>query len=138
MDYSKLFFPASDYKITISCNGIMVPLMLVESFDYSRKIETEVFHAIGSIEPQGIQSNTATYEGKIQIEAGELQLFLIALGYQFASEISGATIAICTSFGDIVKIFKNCALGSDDRSVKAKEKRSLASIDFKSTGVMPL
>jgi hypothetical protein len=82
-----------------------------------------------------VKTNASTYPGKISIEAGELEIFLKALGYVFATQISGATISIVTPFGDIVKVFKGCAFSSHDGAVKAKDKRSVISMDFQATEV---
>ena len=106
----------------------------VESFDYSRKEEAEVFHAIGSKEPIGIKKNTATYDGKLSIQAGELDLFLTGLGLLFASQIEGATIAIIGG-ATLIKVFKNVALFTHEGAVKVKDKQSLINISFMAQGV---
>jgi hypothetical protein len=134
MNLNSLIFTSSDYKIAVSCNGVTAPLSIVESFDYGAKKESEYIHVIGTDEPQGLKTNTSTYPGKITIEAGELELFLAALGYVFATQITSATISIVTYKGDLLKIFKNCVFTSHDGSVKAKDKRSLITLSFESTG----
>lgn len=118
----------------MSVNGITVPLNIVESIDYSAKKESEYIHVIGTDEPQGLKTNTSTYPGKITIEAGELELFLLSLGYVFAHQITGATISVVTFKGDLLKIFKNCVFTSHDGAVKAKDKRSLITLTFESMG----
>ena len=136
MNLNSLIFTSSDYKLVVSCNGIPAPLSTVESFDYSRKVEHEYIHVIGSDEPQGLKTNTATYPGKITIEAGELEVFLAALGYVFASQIKDATISIVTFAGDLVKVFKNCVFVDHSGTVKAKDKRSLITLSFESIGAV--
>ncbi len=134
MNLNSLIFTSSDYKIALSVNGITVPLNIVESIDYSAKKESEYIHVIGTDEPQGLKTNTSTYPGKITIEAGELELFLLSLGYVFAHQITGATISVVTFKGDLLKIFKNCVFTSHDGAVKAKDKRSLITLTFESMG----
>ena len=135
MDYSKLIFTSSDYKLAISVGNNTVPLTIVESFDYEAKKEVETIHRIGSDEPAGVKTNASTYGGKISIEAGELEIFLKLLGYVAAHQISDATISIVTPFGDLLKIFKGCAISSHAGSVKAKDKRSLISLDFTAVSI---
>ena len=127
-------YTSADYKITLSAGGVTVPLNTVESFDYSRKEEAEVFHAIGNKEPIGIKKNTATYDGKLSIQAGELDLFLTGLGLLFASQIEGATIAIIGG-ATLIKVFKNVALFTHEGAVKVKDKQSLINISFMAQGV---
>ena len=135
MNYNKLIFTSSDYKLAVSAGGITVPLSIVESFDYGAKKESEYIHRIGSDEPAGLKSNASTYPGKISMEVGELEIFLKLLGFIFITQVTDATVSIVTPFGDIVKIFNGCIFESDDRSVKAKDKRSLVSFDFKAVSV---
>lgn len=135
MDFNKLIFTSSDYLMAVSVNGVTAPISVLESFDYGAKKEVEVIHRIGSDEPAGVKSNASTYPGKIQMEAGELELFLKALGYVFATQVIGATVSVVTPEGDIVKVFRGCVFGTHDGSVKAKDKRSLISVEFMATSV---
>ncbi len=133
-----LIFTAADYKIALSVNGVTVPLTVVESFDYGAKKEHEYIHIVGSEEPVGLKTNTSTYPGKIQMEAGELEQLLLTLGYVFATQIKDATVSIVTFAGDLVKVFKSCVITSHDGSVKAKDKRSLITMSFESIGISGL
>jgi hypothetical protein len=135
MDFNKLIFTSSDYLLAVSVNGVTAPISILESFDYGAKKEMEVIHRIGSDEPAGVKSNASTYPGKIQMEAGELEIFLKSLGFVFATQIIGATVSVVTPEGDIVKVFRGCVFGTHDGSVKAKDKRSLISIEFMATSV---
>ncbi len=138
MNLNGLVFTSSDYKITLSATGpngrFPIILNIVESFDYSAKKESEYIHVIGTDEPQALKTNTSTYPGKITIEAGELELFLIACGAVFITQLYDATISIVTLKGDLVKIFKSCVFTDHSGAVKAKDKRSLISINFESLG----
>ena len=134
MNLNALIFTAADYKLAVSVNGVTAPLSMVESFDYGAKKEHEYIHVIGSEEPQGLKTNTSTYPGKITIEAGELEAFLILLGFVFATQIKDATISVVTFGGDLIKVFKSCVFTSHDGSVKAKDKRSLITLSFESIG----
>jgi hypothetical protein len=135
MDYNKLIFTSSDYKMVISVAGVTAPITILESFDYGAKKESEYIHRIGSDEPAGLKTNASTYPGKLQMEAGELEILLSTLGFVFMTQIVNATISIVTPFGDLIKVFKGCIFESHDGSVKAKDKRSLISIDFKAVSV---
>jgi hypothetical protein len=135
MDFNKLIFTSSDYKMVVSVNGVTVPITILESFDYGAKKESEYIHRIGSDEPAGLKTNASTYPGKISMEAGELEIFLAKLGYVFVTQITGATISIVTPYGDLVKVFKGCVFESHDGTVKAKDKRSLITMDFKAVSV---
>ena len=121
--------------MVISVNGVTVPITILESFDYGAKKESEYIHRIGSDEPAGLKTNASTYPGKISMEAGELEIFLATLGYVFVTQITGAVIAIATPEGDLCKVFKGCIFESHDGSVKAKDKRSIVTFDFKATSV---
>lgn len=135
MDYNKLIFTSSDYKIAISVGGQLAPLTIVEAFEYNAKKESEYIHRIGSDEPAGLKTNTSTYGGSITIEAGELEIFLALLGDVFATQITDAIISIVTPFGDLVKVFKGCVIDTHDASIKAKDKRSTVKCDFKAVSV---
>ena len=136
MNLNSLIFTAADYKLAVSVNGVTAPLSIVESFDYGAKKEHEYIHIIGSEEPVGLKTNTSTYPGKITMEAGELEAFLITLGYVFATQIKDATISIVTFTGVLVKVYKACVFTSHDGSVKAKDKRSLITLPFESIGAV--
>ncbi len=136
MNLNSIIYTAADYKLAMSCNGVTVPLTLVESVDYGAKKESEYIHIIGSEEPYGLKTNTSTYEGKVSIEAGELDIWLAALGYVFATQAKDITISIVGFGVPFAKIFKSCIIESHDGSVKAKDKRSIVNLSFKSIGAV--
>lgn len=143
MNLNRLIYTSSDYKLVLSAANaagvnVTVPLNIVESFDYGSKKESEYIHVIGTDEPQGLKTNTSTYPGKISIEAGEMEIFLAALGFVFATQVKDATISIVTFDGVLLKIFKSCVFTSHDGSVKAKDKRSLLTLSFESIGAAGL
>lgn len=134
LNLNGLIYTSADYRITLTANGIPVPLNTVESFDYGRDVESEYIHSIGTEEPIGLKTNTATYPGKLSLQAGELELFLAAQGLVFASQITDAVIAIIGGT-TLVKVFKGVVIKSHKGSVKVKDKQSLITLDFESIGV---
>ena len=139
LNLNPLVYTSSDYKIVISAKNdagqtITAPVMIVEDLGYGAKKEVEYVHAIGSDEPRALKTNTSTYPGKLSIEAGELEILLIALGLVFATQIQSFTIAIIAG-PTLVKSFKNCVFDSHDATIKAKDKRSLISLNFNALGV---
>jgi hypothetical protein len=136
MNLNSIIFTASDYKIAISVNGITWPVSIVEDFAYGAKKEKEYIHTIGSDEPVGLKTSASTYPGSMSMEAGELEQYLIALGFVFITQLNGATISVVTYKGDLVKVFKSCVFDSHDASFKAKDKRSLVKINFDAIGVV--
>jgi len=135
LNLSNLVFTSADYKLSLAIPGAPpVPLNTVESFDYSRKVEGEAVHAIGAIEPIAVKTNTAMYEGKISIQAGELNVFLLANGLLFASQIINATIAIIGGT-ELVLAYKGVAITTHDGSIKVKDKQSLITLNFIAQGV---
>ena len=142
LNLNPLVYTSSDYKITISAkndNGqvITVPLFVVEDLGYGAKKELEYIHGIGSDEPRALKSNTSTYPGKLSMEAGELENLLIGLGVPFATHIQSFTIAVIGG-ANLVKVFKECKFDSHDATIKAKDKRSLISMNFMALGVAGL
>jgi hypothetical protein len=138
LNLNPLVYTSSDYKITLSAsNGVTtvtVPLFIVEDLGYGAKKEVEYIHGIGSDEPRALKTNTSTYPGKLTIEAGELENICLALGIVFTTQIESFTIAIIGG-SSLVKVFKNCVFDSHDATIKAKDKRSLISLNFNALGV---
>lgn len=134
MNLNSIIYTAADYKIGLSYNGVTVPLSIVEEVDYGAKKESEYIHIIGSEEPVGLKTNTSTYPGKLTIEVGELELLLTATGLVFGTQISNATISIIALTGVMIKVINGVVFTTDDRSIKAKDKRSLTTLSFESLG----
>ena len=142
LNLNPLVYTSSDYKITISAKNdsgktVTVPLFIVEDIGYGAKKELEYIHGVGSDEPRALKSNTSTYPGKLTIEAGELENLLIGLGLVFATQIQSFTIAIIGGV-NLIKVFKECKFDSHDGTIKAKDKRSLISMNFMALGVAGL
>jgi hypothetical protein len=139
LNLNPLVYTSSDYKIVLSAKNslgmtITAPLFIVEDLGYGAKKEVEYIHAIGDDEPRALKTNTSTYPGKLTIEAGELENFLLGLGIVFATQIQSFNIAIIAG-ANLVKAFKNCVFDSHDATIKAKDKRSLISLNFNALGV---
>ena len=56
LNLNALIYTSADYRITLTANGIPVPLNTVESFDYGRDVESEYIHTIGTEEPIGLEN----------------------------------------------------------------------------------
>lgn len=126
-----VIYTAADYKISWTVSGTNYALSIVESVDWGSKLESEYIHAVGSKEPQGLKTNTYTYPGKLQIEAGELEKILKEKSIIDASHIEESTISIIALDGAMIRTFESVVCESHDATTKAKDKRSLVSIDFK-------
>ena len=142
LNLNALIYTSSDYKIVISARGgfllphVVMPLLTVESLDHGSKKEHEYIHSIGSDEPVGLKTNTSTYPGKITCEAGELIAYLAAMGLTMATQITDATISVVSFDGLYAFIYKGVVITSDDKSIKAKDKRSLVTLSFEAVGVV--
>ena len=128
---NSIIYTAADYKIAWTVAGTNYQLSVVESFDWGSKLESEYIHAIGTKEPLGLKTNTFTYPGKLQIEAGELEKILKEKSLIDAAHIEDSIISIVSFDGNYKRTFENVVVESHDGSTKAKDKRSLVSIDFK-------
>lgn len=126
-----VIYTAADYKISWTVNGTNYQLQVVESFDWGSKLESEYIHTIGTKEPVGLKTNTFTYPGKFQIENGELEKMLIEQSLIDATHAEESIISIVSFDGNYKRTFESVVIESNDNSIKAKDKRSLVSIDFK-------
>ena len=129
-----LILTAADYKITLIFNGIPCPCATAQDFSSNIKLEEEDIYAIGSTDPIGSKTNAESYTGKISIQAGEILTFMRAQGYNRTTQIQGATLAILglpSAAFPVAKIFSGVNITSEDLDIKAKDKQSLVTMNWK-------
>lgn len=130
INFNRLIYAGSDYLIALSVKGIPYPLPLVQEMGYNAKKNADMQYRVGSEEPIEIITSNAVYSGRIQIEAGILEVILLANLMSSANQIRDAYVTIISTTGVLVKIFTGVCITNYDGSIKAKDKRSLVSLDF--------
>lgn len=134
MNLNQLIITSADYKIILivpTANGSKAfPLLTVDSIDWEDAREQEFIHAVGSEDPIGNKSNARTYSGKLSLEVGESNVILSACGFNSATQISGATLAITSIVGAYSKVYNSVNINRDASGTKAKDKSSLTAWDF--------
>lgn len=134
-NYNQLIYTSADYKIILSFNSIPYPLFTLNSFDENIKVEDETIYAIGEIDPIGEKYNGRQYSGKLELQAGEVNAILIANGFADITQIRGAKISITSLDGLITRTYSGVNFIGSDFSIKAKDKDSRVSVNWKAVGL---
>lgn len=118
--------------ITIPTASGLIPfqLLTVQTFDFNDTASGELIYAIGQRDPIGNQSNENKYDGKITIQLGEINAILQICGFSSAIQIANAQISVAALTGGFTKSYQSCNCNSDSSSVKAKDKETLATLDW--------
>lgn len=137
-NYNTLIYTAADYKLLLLDGGTPLPLLTLSAFDASVKTEDETIFAIGEVEPIGEKSNGTQYTGKLEIQAGELYAYMKIKGYANPTEIRNANLALTSLDGLINFVYSGVNIISGDFSIKAKDKQSMISMNWKAVSVKSL
>lgn len=135
MNFNPIIYTSADYIIALSIKGIPYPLSLVQEVSFGAKKNAEYQYIIGSTEPEEIIDSNSSYPGRIQMEAGELELLLIANLYSSPTQIRDATLTIISKAGALVKQFFSLCIIGYDGGTKAGDKRSLVTLTYESLGI---
>lgn len=131
-----LIYTAADYKLLLlvpTATGTLLPfpLQTVNSYSDSAKTEDETIFAIGEVDPIGEKTNGNSYTGKIELQAGEMYAVLAATGNASPIGIKGAQLALTSFDGLVSKVYSGVNIISSDFDIKAKDKQSMVSANWK-------
>lgn len=130
-NYNKLILTGADYKIImVFPGGGSYPLLTVESLSLNAAVEEELIYAVGEEDAIGNKRNARKQSGKINIQAGEICAILLLEGLLDATYISNVTIATTAIVGGFQRTYKNVNINTESIDIKAKDKQSLASLDW--------
>jgi hypothetical protein len=137
---NQLVLTGSDYKIVVAVTnqaGVVTPYTIQTALEYSHDIEVEdeSIYAIGKITPIAEKSNAKSYKGKIIMQAGEVNAILLLTGLNDATSIQGCTLAISALQGAFARVFQAVNFNTENLNVKAKDKHTPISINWKGIGV---
>lgn len=135
-----LVFTGADYKIVISvpnAAGTNTPFTLLTAQEHQHDIEVEdeSVYAIGKRNPIAEKSNSKSYKGKLILQAGEVNAILLLTGLNDATSIQGATLAITAISGGFSRVFQAVNFNTENLNVKAKDKHTVVSINWKGIAV---
>lgn len=130
-NYNKLILTSSDYKIVmVFPGGGAYPLLTVESMSTNISVEEELIYAVGEEDAIGNKRNARKASGKLNIQVGEISAILLLEGLVDSTRISNVTIATSAIIGGFQRTFKNVNINTESIDVKAKDKQSMASLDW--------
>lgn len=134
-DYSSLIYTAAEYKLLLNFNSVAYPLKTIQDFSISAKVDDETIYAVGEENPIAEKTTGTMYSGKLSMQAGELQALLLSQGLSNATQIRGATLGITAIGGLFARIYGTVNIISEDMDVKAKDKQSIISMNWKALSV---
>lgn len=136
-NYNPLILTGSDYKFFLALsNGVIYPLLTVDSVSMDIKTEEELIYAVGEKDPIGNKQNANSYTGKITMQAGELNAILLSEGLNKVIDITGATLGATAIQGGYNRTFKGVNINSQSESVKRKDKETLSDMNFTALGLV--
>lgn len=134
-NYNQLILTGADYKFFLNIpGGGTYPLLTLESMDMDISVEEELIYALSEEDAIGNKTNARQYKGKFTIQVGEILAILALEGFLNATFIKSATIAVTAIVGGFQRTFTQVNITSDNISLKAKEKQSLANCNFTALG----
>ena len=142
-NYNALIYTAADYKYILLVSNaagqyIPFPLLTAVSMGDSHKTEDETIFAIGEADPIGEKTNGNQYTGKLEIQNGEMNNILRVLNIASPIFIKGAQIAKTTYDGLINQVYSGVNIISADFDMKAKDKSTVVSCNWKAVGLKTL
>lgn len=139
MNLNTLILTAADYKVILrvpTAKGILTFTLLTPNMlKYTDAVEGEYSYAIGSTEPIGNKTNSASYKGSLSIQVGELLSILALCGFSSGIQIKDATLAIAALVGGFNKVYTNLNILSDGGDVAAKAKETFAALEWQAIGL---
>jgi len=131
---------AADYKLMVDvplpAGGFAAfVLKTADAMSYDVQVEDETINAIGTVYPIAEKSNGKTYRGSLGIQMGELNAILLSCGYNDATQLQGCTLALTAIQGGFARIFKEVNFNTERLSIRAKDKQTIATMEWKAVGV---
>lgn len=138
---NQLVLTGADYKILVdvpnaAANGFVAyPLLTVQELSYDVEVEDESVYAVGTRLPIAEKSNSKSYKGKLILQMGEMNAILLLAGANDATDIVGCTLGITAIQGGFARVFTAVNFNTEGLAVKAKDKHTVVSVNWKGLGV---
>lgn len=136
---NKIIITAADYKVLLIIPTLTgsktFPVATAETVEWTDARENEDIYAIGEEDPIGNKSNGNNYKGKFTIQNGEMNVILQICGFVTGIQITGATLAISALVGGFSKVYSGMNINTQNVSIKAKDKQSMADCDWSALSV---
>lgn len=137
---NQLVLTGADYKVLIdvpnAAGGFTAyVLKTAESLTYDIQEEDESIHAIGTVYPIAEKSNAKSYRGSLALQMGELNAILLLAGLNDATQMKGCTLGITAVQGGFARIFNNVNFNTERLPIRAKDKMTVVTMDWKGLGV---
>lgn len=137
---NQLVLTGADYKLLVDVptpvgGFTSFVIKTAESLSYEVQVEDESVHAVGTIYPIAEKSNAKSYRGTLVIQMGELNAILLLLGLNDATQLKGCTLAITAVQGAYARVFNNVNFNTERNTIRAKDKVTPVTMDWKGLGV---
>lgn len=138
---NQLILTGADYKLLIDVPNPITGgfqsfvIKTAESLSWDIAQEDETVHAIGTIYPIAEKSNAKTYKGTLVLQMGEINAILLITGLNDATQLKGCTLAITAIQGGVARVFNNVNFNTERNTVRAKDKVTPVTMDWKGLGV---
>ena len=134
---NSIILTAAEYKTALSVPGSGVFILkTAESISWNHAVENELIYAVGDTNAIGNKQNATKYSGKLTMQAGEMELILLATGLQSAIQIPNATLSIIATGSTLNKTYTGICINTEDVSIKAKDKQSMVSLDLTAQNII--
>lgn len=136
-----LVLTGADFKVLVDvpkqsgAGTVAYQIMTGIELSYDIEVEDESVYAIGTKYPIAEESNAKSYKGKLSLQTGELNAIVSLAGLNDATDLKGCTLAITAIQGGFARVFTSVNFNSENFSVKAKDKQTPISINWKGLGV---
>lgn len=139
-ELGQLVITSADYKIQLSvpnAAGGITPFILrtVETLTYDIQEEDETVHAVGTAYPIAEKSNAKTYGGTLVLQAGEANAILLSLGLNDWTQLKNCELGAVAIQGAFARVFHSLNYNSERLSVRAKDKMTMITSNWKALGV---
>jgi hypothetical protein len=133
---NSLVLTAADYKVMLVIpNAGSYPIITADALSWQDQAEEETIYAIGERDPIANKQNATKYTGKLSIQVGEYSAILQSAGIVSGVQINNATFAITAVQGGFSRTWSGVNINTASVDVKAKDKQSMASLDWSATGI---
>lgn len=137
---NQLVQTGADYKVVIDVPNALggttaYVIETAQELSYDVEVEDESVYAIGKKNPIAEKQNAKSYKGKLILQSGEVNAILLLAGLNDATNITNCTLAITAIQGAFARVFQAVNFNSESLSVKAKDKHTPISINWKGIGM---
>lgn len=133
---NSLILTSADYKVMLVVPGnAAFPILTADSISWTVEREEESIYSIGEENPIGNKRNATKYSGKFSIQVGEMSAILQSAGLLESTQIANATLAVTAIQGGFSRTFSGMNINTESVDIKAKDKQSMASLDWTATAI---